>query len=286
MLSVADRLGILTDEVSSDFRQSLDWAAEVGLKHVEIRTVDGKNVAAFSDEQARDVRRQVEARGLYVSAVASPLFKCALDPSRPVASGDRFGQPEESVEAHFAKLQRVITIAQLLGTRRIRIFSFWREVNPWQHRPKIVAHLKHAAQIAQQQNVLLLVENEGSCNGGYAEEVGEIVRVVASPSLGALWDPGNEAYAGREAFPRGYSHMKDVLAHVHLKDACLGADGNPRCVPLGSGDVGVIPQLKALADDGYQGLFTLETHFVPEGGNQKTGSRMTLDALRTLSQEV
>src|SRR4051794_25342405 len=99
MLSVVDRLGILTDEVSKDFQDSLDWTKEQGLKHVEIRTVDGKNVAALDDDQAREVRRQVEARGLFISAVASPLFKCALDPSRPVASGDRFGQQEEGVEA-------------------------------------------------------------------------------------------------------------------------------------------------------------------------------------------
>src|SRR3712207_379827 len=97
-----NRLGILTDEVSDRFDDALDWAAEQKLAHVEARVIDGRNVATLTDEQARDVRRRVEARGLFVSAVASPLFKCALDPSRPVASGDRFGQQEEDVEAHFA----------------------------------------------------------------------------------------------------------------------------------------------------------------------------------------
>ena len=49
-------------------------------------TLDGKNVATLDDAAAANVRRRVEARGLFVSAVASPLFKCALDPNRPVAS--------------------------------------------------------------------------------------------------------------------------------------------------------------------------------------------------------
>lgn len=286
MLSILDRLGILTDEVSNDFQEALDWAREQGLKHVEIRTVDGKNVAVLGDDPVRDVRRQVEARGLFISAVASPLFKCALDPSRPVASGDRFGQQEEGVEAHFAKLERVIAIARLLGTHRIRIFSFWREKEPARYQPEIVRHLKRAGQIALHHGVMLLVENEPSCNGGFAEEVARIVREIDCPAVKALWDPGNEAYAGGEAFPAGYGHVKDVLAHVHFKDAYIGQDGKARCVPLGSGSVPFIPHLRALAADGYDGLFTIETHFKPEGGSARTGSRMTLDAIRTLSREV
>src|SRR6476659_7819370 len=114
MAGVMDRLGILTDEVSDDFADALDWVAEQGLKHVEARVINGNNVVTLDDDQVRDVRRQVKRRGLYVSAIASPLFKCALDPSREVASGDRFGQQEEGVEAHFAKLDRAISIARAL----------------------------------------------------------------------------------------------------------------------------------------------------------------------------
>jgi sugar phosphate isomerase/epimerase len=282
-----DRLGILTDEVCDTFDEALDWVAAAGLKHVEVRVVDGRNIAEFTDEaQIRGVRQRVESRGLFISAIASPLFKCALDPSRPVASGDRFGQKDESVEAHFAKLDRVLNTAKLLNTPRIRIFSFWREQDPGRYRAEIVTHLKRAAAVAQRAGVQLLLENEPSCNGGFADEVAALTRAIDSPALRGLWDPGNEAYAGREAFPAGYGHMKDVLAHVHLKDAYVRADGTSRCVPLGSGNVALIPQLRALAADGYAGLFTIETHFTPEGGSRKTGSRMTLDALRTLAREV
>src|SRR5688572_3267876 len=109
-----DRVGILTDEVSANFDEALDWVSRQGLKHVEVRVIDGKNVSTLNDEQVRDVRRWIDQRGLYVSGISSPVFKCALDPSRPVASGDTFGQAEESVEAHFGKLDRVIAIAKIL----------------------------------------------------------------------------------------------------------------------------------------------------------------------------
>ncbi|WP_261302192.1 sugar phosphate isomerase/epimerase family protein [Paenibacillus andongensis] len=283
---ILERLGVLTDEVSANFEEALDWAVEQDLKHVEVRVINGQNVVTLTDDQAIEVRRQVKTRGLFISAIASPLFKCALDPSRPIAAGDTFGQKEESVEAHFVKLNRATQLAKLLGTTRVRIFSFWREAEPQLYREDIVHQLRQAAQEARSEGIQLLLENEPSCNGGFAEEVAEIVRSVDSPALRGLWDPGNEAYGGREAFPAGYEFMKDVLAHVHLKDSYVTADGTARCVPLGSGSVPVIPHLKALLADGYDGLFTIETHYIPEGGSQMTGTRMTLDALRSLLSEV
>jgi len=281
-----DRLGILTDEVSASFDEALDWCEREGLGHVEVRVIDGVNTVELDDEQIAGVRRRVEARGLTISAIASPLYKCALDPSRPVLTGDRFGQAEESVEAHHKKLERVIAIAKALGTPRIRIFSFWRENEPEKYRSEIVAQLKRAAAVAERAGVILLVENEPSCNGGFAQEVGEIVRAVQSPAFKALWDPGNEAYGGREAYPAGYDSLKDVLAHVHLKDAYHMADGTARCVPMGSGVVRWIAQFRALREDGYAGLFTIETHFTPEGAKKSVGSKMSLDAIRSIADEV
>lgn len=283
---LSGRLGVLTDEVSDHYEEALQWAAEQGLGHVEVRMVGGRNVADLTDEQAIEMRRQAEANGLYISAVASPLFKCALDPARTVAAGDTFGQKEESVEAHRAKLARVIQIAKLLGTHRIRIFSFWREENPQLYTSEISDHLKRAARTAAEEGIELLLENEPSCNGGVAEEVAAIVRSVNSSALRALWDPGNEAHTGREAYPAGYESVRELVGHVHLKDAYIGHDGQGRCVPLGSGTVPVIAQLRALAADGYEGLFTIETHFTPDGGSRMTGTRITLEALKALLKEV
>jgi sugar phosphate isomerase/epimerase len=282
---ILDRLSVLTDEVSDTFTEALDWAVKNGFTWVEVRMVDGANVANLTDAQADRAAAEVRRRGLKVSAIASPIFKCALDPSRPVGSGDLFGAKEEGIPAHFAKLPRAAKIAKTFGTRGIRIFSFWREKEPARYVDEIVAHLKKAADVAEKEDVLLLQENETACNGGYAAEIAELVRKVDRPrAMRALWDPGNETYGGKSPFPEGYRHVKDLLAHVHLKDAVMGADGKPACVPIGSGQAPLLPQIQALEKDGYKGVYTLETRYTPPGGTAMQGTEATLAGLKKLLQ--
>lgn len=283
---ILDRLGILTDEVSDSFEEALDWAAGQGLRHVELRVVDGTNILDLPDDRVERAAREVSRRGLSVPALASPLFKVALDPSRPVAAGERLGAREEGVEEHFQKLVRTVRIARILGTRRIRVLSFWRERDPRAFFPEIARHLRRAAAFAEGEGMELLLENETSCNGGTAEEVGDLVRSVGSPVLRVLWDPGNETFGGRNAFPDGYAHVMDFVGHVHLKDAVVGGDGAPRYVPLGSGSTDLKGQILALERNGYGGIYTLEPRFAPEGGTAREGAERSLEGLKRILAEA
>jgi sugar phosphate isomerase/epimerase len=211
MAMILNRLGVLTDEVSANLIEALDWAAEQGLAHVEIRMVDGNNVVILTDQQVEQVRREVEKRGLFVSVIASPLFKCALDPSRPVASGDTFGQAEEDLEAHFAKLHRTIEFAKSCKRRTSGCFRSGGNRNPAGTKRRSSGICGKRLRSRKKKNMLLLLENEPSCNGGYASEVASLVQRVNSTALRVLWDPGNEEYGGRPAFPEGYEQVKRWL---------------------------------------------------------------------------
>ncbi len=80
--------------------------------------------------------------------------------------------------------------------------------------------------------------------------------------------------------------MSDQIGHVHLKDALVEPDGSSRCVPIGQGRVPFLRQLRALEEGGYKGLYTIETHYIPDGGTAMDGTRMTLDALRHMLGQV
>ena len=89
---------------------------------------------------------------------------------------------------------------------------------------------------------------------------------------------------GDSAFPEGYQEIKDLIGHVHLKDALI-EKGDPKCVPIGEGEVPFVDQLQALQNDGYTGLFTIETHYIPEGGTAMDGTNMTLQGLKNILKD-
>lgn len=279
---IENKIGVINDEVSEDFTEAMRWIAQKRLNYVEIRMVNGKNVSDLTDTELVDVKRQILRHGLKVSALASPLFKCALNSTRPVASGDVFGQKQESVQEHISRLPRLIQMAKQLGTDRIRVFSFWREKEPENYYKEIVSYLREAAAVASEERVTLMLENEMSCNGGTAEEVANIVEKVNSPWLKVVWDPGNEVFANRLPFPNGYAKVRKWVDHVHLKDACKSKNGQIDAVPIGKGQVPWMEQFRQLEQDGYSGLYIIETHYIPYGGSKMEGTQQSLEGLRNL----
>ncbi len=246
---VLERLSILADEVSERFLEALDWAMLREFRYVELRRIDGTDVADLSDAQVARANHELEERRLRVSALASSLFRGALDPLRIPDGG-------EPVEAHFRKLPRVLRIAKALGTGRIRIFSFRREKQPERYAADIVRHLERAAGVAEREGVVLLLESDPACNGGSAEEVAALVRRTGSPALRVLWDPDLD----------GVAAVKGLFDHVHWKDPAIGR----RLTPIKE-------QIMALERDGYRGLYTLEPHSTPMQGTEEA-----IDGLRGL----
>lgn len=269
-----ERLGVISDEVSPHLTEALDWIQAQKLKHVEIRMVDGRNFIDLSDEEIERLHQEVLKRDLFVSALASPLFKCPLSPDRPVPTGDQFGHAEEDVESHFRKLTRAFDIANMLDTKRIRIFSFWREAEPVVWFDEICVHLRKAARMAERAGMTLLLENEGACNGKYAAEVVELIERIQSPAMRMLWDPGNEEYGGRTSFPAGYALVRNHCEHVHLKHLYVAKGRFP-----------LLDQLEALQRDQYNGLFSLETHYTPPNGTKMDGTLETVKMLQSILGE-
>lgn len=278
-----DRLGVISDEISEHFTVALDWLVQHDLKYVEIRMVNGKNISSLTNEELDACVHEVRSRGLKVSALASPLFKCPLNPDRSVASGDKFGQADAGVEEHLQLLERLLYLASRLETNHIRVFSFWREREPESYFDEIASYLLLAANRAGKESVTLLLENEDSCNGGSAREVAEIVRRVDSPWLKIVWDPGNEVFTGNRPFPEGYTEVRPWMAHVHLKDARINEEGKVCAVPIGQGVVPWREHFQQLQQDGYTGLYIIETHYKPHGGTAMEGTKLTLEGLQNIA---
>ena len=61
-------LSAFADEICDDLDGQMDALDRHGIKFIELRGVDGKNVSSLTVEEAEGIRRRMEARGFAVSA--------------------------------------------------------------------------------------------------------------------------------------------------------------------------------------------------------------------------
>jgi sugar phosphate isomerase/epimerase len=184
-------------------------------------------------------------------------------------------------------LKRAFRIARVLGTDVIRIFSYWRVEDPKKAYPFVRERLRLGAALAAEHGMILALENEHTCNVGTGEELGRLVRDIASPSLRAVWDPGNAALLGETPYPEGYAAVRGLIAHLHVKDLKLDREKSKFVwVPVGEGLIDYRGQFKSLFDDGYEGTISLETHYRRADGNVRESTREALVGLLGVLDQV
>src|SRR5437764_12861016 len=72
------RLSVITDEITQDLERALDVALEYGVRHAELRGLWDTNIADLDSAQVARARKAMAARGITVSCLATPFFKCDL----------------------------------------------------------------------------------------------------------------------------------------------------------------------------------------------------------------
>ncbi len=270
-------LSVITDEISQDLGLALGVCADLGIRTVELRAVGGTNIVSHDLGSLQRIKSTLADGDFDVCAISSPFLKCHLyDGGAP--RGAMHSATPASREEQWGILESSLRVARLLGAPVVRAFSFWRAEKPEEVREEVADVLSEAARHAESAGLVLGLENEHTCNIGTGIEAGWVLGRIASPSLGVIWDPGNEAMLGSRPFPAGYGHIRGRIAHVHLKD--VDVEGN--WVRVGTGVIDYPGQLRALAEDGYAGVLSLETHYEVAEGGLEGATRESVAALREL----
>ncbi|MCC7043548.1 MAG: sugar phosphate isomerase/epimerase [Acidobacteria bacterium] len=268
------RLAAITDEFSPDLEVALDAMASVGMTGVELRTIGGRNIVDLDDAAVDRICAQVQARGMSVVSIASPILKCVW-PGGP-SLDTRFQQDafasRHTYDDQPRLTERAFEIAERTGARIIRVFSFWRTVEPDRVFDPVVSALTRLADAAQPRGLTIGLENEHACNIATGEETARVMAAIDHPALGVIWDPANALVAGEVPYPGGYRHLRaSRVIHVHAKD-CDVHGHTPTWGPIGEMSVDWIGQIAALKKDGYAGWISLETHWPGPGGDKKQAS--------------
>jgi len=283
------QVGAVTDEFSPDsLDRALGAMADLGMTFAELRVVDGKNIIDHDDAEIDDVRSRIEARGMRILSIASPVFKCTLPDAPPVAphiQQDMFSSAS-GFDDQPRLVRRALDIAERSGARIVRVFSYWRTIDPKACFGRIASDLRKLADLAAQRGLVIGLENEHACNIATGAETAQLIAAVDHPALQVIWDPANALVAGETPFPEGYSHLPvSRIVHVHAKD-CIVTNHVPAWGPLGEMGIDWRGQLTALARDGYRGTISLETHWRGPNGDKFQGSIICGQNLKEMVRSV
>lgn len=232
------------DEISPDLNLQMDVLDDLDVHYIEARGVDGKNLCDYTLEEAAVIKQRLDARGIRLSAIGSPIGKIEItDPFEP----------------HFEKFCHVCDLAKLFETPTIRMFSFYipEGDDPASHRDEVLRRLKIMVEEAKKRGIVLQHENEKRIYGDTPERCLDLMKELYCENFKATFDPANFVQCGVKPYPHAYELLKPYISYMHIKDAHL-SDGV--VTVAGRGDGGVKEILQALSDADFEGFLSVEPH--------------------------
>jgi L-ribulose-5-phosphate 3-epimerase len=277
------KLAVINDEITQDFEKACQIVSgDFGLRWIELRSMWDKNVTALEATQIAAARKILAEHNLRVTDIASPLFKTdwpGAPRSSQSESRDQF-HADFDASAQDKLLERCISLCKSFNTDRIRCFDYWRLDDQKPYRAAINAKLQQAAERCAKDNIILLLENEMSCNTATGEEAAAVLNAIPNKNFMLNWDPGNSAAVGSAPYPTGYQSLpKDRIGHCHCKDVVNKPEHKYDWAPVGGGIVDWVGQLQALHRDGFRYGLSLETHW-HGAGTPEASTRISMDGLK------
>ncbi|MBO5377793.1 MAG: sugar phosphate isomerase/epimerase [Ruminiclostridium sp.] len=229
------KLAAFADEADGRISEQIKAMKENGVDFLEIRGVDGQNISDISLEKAREVRKQLDDAGLGVWSLGSPYGKAGIC---------------DDFEAHLDKFRHGLELADILGAKHIRMFSFYvPSEDAARYKDEVFSRLEKLINAANGSGIILCHENEKGIYGDIASRCEEIHKEF--PQLRAVFDPANFIQCGQDT-KEAWEKLAPYVEYMHIKDAM--ADGS--VVPAGKG-IGNLPYLLK----NYKGsVLTLEPH--------------------------
>ncbi len=227
------RLCAFADESGTTLAAQIDALHRHHIPYLELRTVDGKNVADLTLEEARACAATLEKENIQVWSIGSPLGKVDIH-------GDW--------EAYLGVVRHVLALCGIFHCSRVRVFSFYEA---YEEEDEVVRRLQEMVRLAGEVGVTLYHENEKQIFGDTAARVQTLLRRV--PGLQCVFDPANFLQCG-EDIPAAMDALFDRVGYFHIKDVVRESGA---LVPAGEGD-GQLPAL--LARIPRDATLTLEPH--------------------------
>ena len=220
-------------------------AVDLGYQGVEIRGV-GQNISVpsvpdFSEQNLPHTVRELKRMNLVIPCLDSD---CCI----------HLRENEAAVDA---EIEAYVLLAEKLSSPNVRIMATAPVPQPvgTVDEGYVRDRAIRLGAMAKAHGVRLLIETHGVWSD--SEKLARLLSLIASDSVGALWDVHHPYRFMGEKPQTTCENLKPWLSHTHFKDSLKTAEGYRYVLP-GFGDVPLTETVRVLKDANYDGFYSLE----------------------------
>ena len=208
-------ISAFADETSDDLLHQIEALKRNGLAYIEPRNIDG-NLIKKTDAELCEIAEALQKNGIGVSSLGSPIGKYNID---------------EDFEIHLADFRRALRACEILGTKNMRMFSFFvPQERLAEYRDEVMRRMTVLLEEAEKAGIMLCHENESKIYGQNPAEVRNLLTTL--PKLRGVFDAANFVMNGQDPI-EGIEATLSSLEYLHVKDAKYP---EKYIVPAGMGD--------------------------------------------------
>lgn len=229
----------------------MSLADRYGIDALEVRGInsvmDNLAIPEFSEESAEQTKKTLVERGIKLYSLGT---SCSF---HDAAKRD----------AMIKTAKDNILVAARMGFPYVRVFGNNVTEDVEECHKRLGTALAELADFAKELGVTVLLEIHGNYNT--IETVAPVLNIVGDrEGFGIIWDIAHSDRVYGENWEGFYQLIRPYIKHIHLKDHKDGVLTLP-----GDGTIPIIPIVKRLLADGYDGYFSLEWEkkWHPEIGN-------------------
>ena len=231
------KLCAFADEADANRLGQIKALAENAIPYLEIRGVDGTNIADLPREKALQFKSELDAAGIRVWSIGSPAGKTNI---------------HDDFDKALDQFRRLLDMAEIFKAKRIRLFSFYGTDGSDEYFEEVCRRLNVFCDLCEEKGIIPCHENEKGIYGDIATRCLAIHKAV--PRLKAVFDPANFIQCGQDVM-EAWKMLFPYVEYGHIKDAA--PDGH--IVPPGDGIGHLSEYLPLFAAQGGE-VLTLEPH--------------------------
>ena len=247
-----------TDEVSDNLSLQIKALQELGWNHIDLRTINGKNISSLTDKEFDLVHEQLAENNIQISCFGSTIANWGRD-------------AVQSFDLDMSEMKTSIGHMKKADVRFIRIMSYKVETPlklDSDHEKIVIENIKKIVRLAEENNITCLHENCETWGGQSYQHSLRLLEKVNSPALKLVFDTGNPVatrdITGEEPFlyQDSLKFFQEVRAHVeylHIKDATWSGDSLHYTYP-GEGQGNIPEILRMIVEQNMDIPVSIEPH--------------------------